>query len=584
MSRPGTLGNALGAGSSADAGRPELDRYFRVGAYWHRQAFTGPVMSDRPLSGPPAPGVPDPTEPAGAAPNVQRTLARAFGGVGLLAVVAVGVVAVFPSLLVLLALVGVGAGACALVVAASSRVVATVATLEDDLLKAREAYLRASLDARLDPLTGLGNHRAFQEELARQVAQAARDGRTLALAILDLDDLKRLNDAEGHAAGDGLLEAVGRLIRATLRAADRAFRIGGDEFALLLPATDAETAYTVVRRLLSSATGGHPVLRGTPRFSFSAGISTCPSPSADGIRLTRHADAALYWAKRHGRTDIQVFDPGRHGTAGDERSTEELAVAVSRVAAERALRAVYQPIVSLSTGRPIGFEGLVRPLAGTGFANAGSLFTAAEVADRIVELDMAAIEVITSRVGRLEAGQYLGLNLSPRTLETEQFHVGEIVGILRRSGLDARQVVIELTEREAIEDLVRLRSNLERVRAAGFRVAADDVGAGNAGLRLLSEIAFDVVKVDLSLVQKGVLQESSLAVLRGLREMARRSGATVVAEGVETPEQLVALRGLGIPAAQGYLLGRPGERPVAEPVDLDLLASMSDLDEASIAS
>ncbi len=155
---------------------------------------------------------------------------------------------------------------------------------------------------------------------------------------------------------------------------------------------------------------------------------------------------------------------------------------------------------------------------------------------------------------------------------------------MRRYGLRPDQVVVELTEREAIEDLTRLRANLERIRAAGFRIAADDVGAGNAGLRLLSEISFDIVKIDLSLVQKGMLQESSLAVLRGLREMARRSGATVVAEGVETPEQLVTLRRLGITAAQGYLLGRPREQPVADRVDLDLIASMSNLDEAAIAS
>ena len=174
--------------------------------------------------------------------------------------------------------------------------------------------------------------------------------------------------------------------------------------------------------------------------------------------------------------------------------------------------------------------------------------------------------------------------MSPRTLETEQFHVGELVGHPPSLPARAGPGGARATEREAIEDLSRLKLNLDRVRAAGIRIAADDVGAGNAGLRLLSEIAFDVVKIDLSLVQRGVLQESSLAVLRGLREMARRSGATVVAEGVETPEQLVALRRLGITAAQGYLLGRAGDRPSAAPVDLDLIASMSNLDEADIAS
>jgi diguanylate cyclase (GGDEF)-like protein len=522
--------------------------------------------------------------PAGTASAVRRSLLRGFGGVGAISAAGLLVVAVVggPAILVAVALV---AGAAVLVARLTIlQVVGPVAALEADHRQILEAYDRARLDARRDPLTGLGNHRAFQEELARQVADSTRAGRPLSLVILDLDDLKRLNDTGGHAAGDQLLAAVGRLIRATLRVADRPFRIGGDEFALLLPATDSETAFAVARRLLASATGGHPILRDFQRFSFSAGISTCPSPSIDGVRLAHHADAALYWAKRHGRTDIQVFDPARHGATDDERSAEELAAAVASVAAKRALRPVYQPIFSLVTGHPVGFEGLVRPTAQSGFADAQSLFTAAEVADRIVELDMAAIETIAAHVGELAPGIYLSLNMSPRTLETEQFHVGELIGILRRYRLEPSQVVLELTEREAIEDLSRLKLNLERVRAAGIRIAADDVGAGNAGLRLLSEIAFDVVKIDLSLVQRGVLQESSLAVLRGLREMARRSGATVVAEGVETPEQLVALRHLGITSAQGYLLGRAGDRPVAEPVDLDLIASMSNLAEADIAS
>jgi len=526
--------------------------------------------------------------PAGAAIAVRRLLVRGFAGIGSIAACGLVVAAVGGAPAAGVAIVGAAVAASAVAVAASRRVVHAVevleASLEEDLREARAAYDRASLDARLDPLTGLGNHRAFQEELGRQVALAARENRPLSLVVIDLDDLKRLNDTDGHAAGDELLAMVGRLIRATLRPADRSFRVGGDEFALLLPATSPEAAFGVTRRLLASATGGHPILHDTRRFSFSAGISSCPTPSSDAVRLSHNADAALYWAKRHGRTDIQLFDPARHGAVGDERSVEELGAAVASLTERRALRPVYQPIISLATGKPIGFEGLVRPAPGSSFANAQALFTAAEVTDRTVELDMAAIETIVAHVDGLPPGLYLSLNLSPRTLETDQFHVGELVGILRRYGLAPEQIVIELTEREVIEDLSRLKGSLARVQAAGMRIAADDVGAGNAGLRLLSEIAFDIVKIDLSLVQKGLLQDSSLAVLRGLREMARRSGATVVAEGVETPEQLVALRRLGITAAQGYLLGRPGERATASPVDLDLIASMSNLDEAAIAS
>jgi diguanylate cyclase (GGDEF)-like protein len=546
--------------------------------------FNGGAMESRASSEALAETATDPADGPGAGADVRRLLLRAFGTVGAVAGGALVVALALGGSWVLLALAAIGSTAAGAALVTTRRVAGVVAILEDDRQTVRQAYVQARLDARMDTLTSLGNHRAFQEELARQVAHAIRSELPLSLVIIDLDDLKKLNDTDGHAAGDRLLVNVGRLIRATLRTADRSFRIGGDEFALLLPATGPEATFGVVRRLLASATGGHPILREMPRFSFSAGISTCPTPSADGNRLMHHADAALYWAKRHGRTDIQIFDPARHGTRGDERSAEELAAAVAQVASQRALRAVFQPIVSLASGYPVGFEGLVRPAPDSGFADATALFTAAEVADRIVELDMAAIETIVSHLDHLDTGLYLSLNMSPRTLETEQFQVGELVGILRRYGLAPAQVVIELTEREAIEDLSRLKANLERVRVAGFRIAADDVGAGNAGLRLLSEIRFDVVKIDLSLVQRGVLEESSLAVLRGLREMARRSGAVVVAEGVETPEQLVALRRLGVGAAQGYLLGRATARPVTTPVDLDLIESMSDLDETALAS
>jgi len=433
----------------------------------------------------------------------------------------------------------------------------------------RELYDRARLAAVVDPLTGLGNHRAFQEELSRQVDEAQRYGRTLSLLLLDLDDLKRVNDERGHAGGDEVLAATGRLIGTTIRHADRAFRIGGDEFAILMPYTDLSAAHVLGRRLLAGALergsdSGRPA-----DFSFSAGVSAFPDPSPDGPRLFRQADAALYWSKRHGRTDVQVFDPARHGAAGDPRTTPELEAAVADVARRMALRPVYQPIFSLVTGRPIGFEGLVRPDAESSFRDAESLFTAAEVTGRTVELDMACLEAVAAGVGEIGDGPYLSFNISPRTLETDQFKAVDLVVLFRRHGIEPRRVVLELTERETVGDIGRLRENVAACRAAGFRLAADDVGAGNAGLRLLSQIRFDIVKIDLSLVQVGVLAESSKAVLQALRELADRWHATVVAEGVETPGQLEVVRGLGISAAQGYLLGRPGERPVADAVDLD---------------
>jgi EAL domain-containing protein (putative c-di-GMP-specific phosphodiesterase class I) len=148
--------------------------------------------------------------------------------------------------------------------------------------------------------------------------------------------------------------------------------------------------------------------------------------------------------------------------------------------------------------------------------------------------------------------------------------------MLTRHGLDPRYVVLELTEREAVEDIGRLRRAVEDCRVAGIRLASDDVGSGNAGLRLLSQLKFDIVKIDLSLVQGGAVHQASLEVVRTLRDLADRWGALVVAEGIETPAQLDLVRSLGIGAGQGYLLGRPTDRPSTEALDLDTLSRSTD--------
>jgi len=173
---------------------------------------------------------------------------------------------------------------------------------------------------------------------------------------------------------------------------------------------------------------------------------------------------------------------------------------------------------------------------------------------------------------------YVSVNLSPRTLESNLFHAGELKAIFHRHGIPLERVVLELTEREQVEDLEQLRKNTEACRRAGMRLAADDVGAGNAGLRLLSAISFDIVKIDLSLVQGGTMHDPSHGVLRALQELANQWRVSVVAEGVETAAQLAVVRTLGISAAQGYLLGRPAAAMRAEPIDLAALERSADGD------
>lgn len=448
--------------------------------------------------------------------------------------------------------------------------------LEASRGRLRELYEVARLDALRDALTGLGNHRAFHEEFDRQLDIARRYNTPLALVLIDLDDFKLVNDTTGHAAGDELLAEMGRLTASTVRTADRAFRIGGDEFAVLMPHTDADGARVVGRRLLASALETRPASSVPHSFSFSVGISSFPALTTDRRELYAQADSALYWSKTHGRTMVQIYDPDRHHALGAPKHSAELSSSVMELTATRSLKAVYQPIVELRNGRVIGYEGLVRPTPESGFKNAGELFAAAEVSGRQVELDQTCLEVVVAGAARLAPESILSLNISPRSLEAPEFSVQAFLRLLQSHGITPNRVILELTERESVEDFDRLRHNVAAARAAGIRVAADDVGAGNAGLRLLSQMQFDIVKVDLSLVQRGAQHKTSLAVISSLQELAQRWGSWVIAEGVETPEQLELIRGLGISAAQGYLLGRPGPSIEVGTVDLASLLTRDD--------
>jgi len=475
----------------------------------------------------------------------------------------------FPAILIL---VSAGIGLPAFMAIVARRILRHAAAIDSERSEMMELYNRARLDALLDGLTGLGNHRAFQDELSRQLDIATREGAPLGLLLIDVDDLKTVNDSKGHVAGDDLLVAIGRIAATNLRRADRAFRVGGDEFAILLPQADLETGQSIGRRILASALSGGDPSGPIDPFSVSIGVSAVPSPSSEPRFLYGNADAALYWAKRHGRTAVVAYDPRLHGDGAEARPIAELTAGIEAVLSTRAVRPVYQPIFSMTTGVPIGFEGLVRPTHGAPFADAGTMFMAAEAVGRTVELDLLCLEVVACSVGPLEPGTYISVNLSPRTLESSLFRVGELKAIFHRNGIPLDQIVLELTERERVEDLDQLRKNVDACRRAGMRLAADDVGAGNAGLRLLSEVSFDIVKIDLSLVQGGVLHDPSHAVLRALQELASQWRASVVAEGVETPEQLATILAVGIGAGQGYLLGRPDEERTSPQLDLTALA------------
>lgn len=432
----------------------------------------------------------------------------------------------------------------------------------------RELYQEARKDALADGLTSLGNHRAFQEELARQIKGFEDRGLSFSLALLDLDDLKLVNDRDGHAAGDEMLVSLARIMREFARAGDRVFRTGGDEFAMILPSTTIEDAVGVVERILHFSKRPE---RGGRACPFSAGVSGVPYLTRQRDQVYRQADAALYWAKRHGRGSVSVFEPER------DRLTDELtdtdAEAIAEIIAGKLLRPVFQPIVDLRTGQILGFEGLIRPDPDGPLPDTGRLFAAAAAAGRTVELDLACLETVVDAARAIGPDRLLTINLSPRTLEAQHFDAAWLLSGLVRNGISPGRVIVELTEREEVDDLGRLQQVFSTLQQYGLRLAADDVGAGNAGLRLLSQVSFDIVKVDLALVQSGVRRMSARAVLESLRDFTVSQNARMIAEGVETSRQLQVLREMGIGAAQGFLLGRPDASVAMTHVDVRQLES-----------
>jgi EAL domain-containing protein (putative c-di-GMP-specific phosphodiesterase class I) len=363
------------------------------------------------------------------------------------------------------------------------------------------------------------------------------------------------------------LGEMGRLMSEVTRFSDRSFRIDGDKFGLIMPHTDVDGAMQIAHRLLERALRPRD---GALPIPFSGGVSVCPQFATTRSQLYAQADAALDWCKQHGRASVDVFHALRDTSASQETSLGRSAQ-IAKVVTERLVQPVYQPIVDLQTGRVLGFEGLSRPDPESGFPDPGTMFVAAATVGRTVELDLACLHAVIAGARNMPPDQLLAVNISPRTIEAPHFSSDALLAILADYAMPANRVVVELTEREKIEDMNRLQAALAALQRAGVRVAADDVGAGNSGLRLLSQFRFDIVKIDLSLVQDGSERDSSRAVLRSLRDLAGRWGASVIAEGLETAAQLRTVHELGVTAGQGYLLARPMTQPDLARIDIQAL-------------
>jgi diguanylate cyclase (GGDEF)-like protein len=417
---------------------------------------------------------------------------------------------------------------------------------------------RADLEALAasDPLTGLGNYRAFQEHLHHAVAADA----AVSVIVLDLDHFKALNDTFGHAEGDRVLQATATTLSRTIGDAGFVARVGGEEFGIALPGAGEDAAVALAERcrsaLASLASAGPPL-------ACSAGVASFPAHAGGVPQLLHAADGALYWAKRSGRDRVRAFDP-RHVVAlslhEQRREVEAL------LANPLAIAPVFQPVMEVATGRVAGYEALAR--FEPPHARAPQLwFAQAHRCGLGSALEASAIRAALAVPGR-PAGTFLALNVSPAALLSPE------VNQALPFALD--DVVIELTEHEAFGEGGALELELAALRRRGARIALDDAGAGYAGLQQLIRLRPDIVKVDRSLIAGIHDDASKLALLHALAGFAGTTGAAVCAEGVEEIAELRALAGFDVTYAQGYALSRPAPAWPAIPAAVAAAAAAAD--------
>ena len=414
-------------------------------------------------------------------------------------------------------------------------------------------YERTAEAARRDPMTNLGNRRAFHERFEEEFERARRHDRALSLILIDPDEFKVVNDTWGHQSGDRVLAQLASLFERSIRSEDAAFRIGGDEFAVILPETSPVGASVFAERIRRTIERAHPAVGNKHRLTASIGVASYPIHGGSPDEVFSRADTALYEVKGAGG-DAVAFPYARTDAGPDVR----FGVDLGEVIDGRHLEPVYQPIVDLGTGRVVGFEGFCRLDPALGSTPVPTLFRAAGALGLVAELDDACRAAVLGGAASLPGDAVLFVNIHPSALETETFDVDRLIAAVDGAGLPLERVVLEVTEQGRSPEGTRLSDRLRLCRERGFLVALDDLGAGASDLELLARLPFDFVKVDMSFIHGADATTSRKRLLNGLRLMVAETGAGAIAEGVETDDDLRVVTEMGFSIAQGYLLGDPG--------------------------
>jgi diguanylate cyclase (GGDEF)-like protein len=450
--------------------------------------------------------------------------------------------------------------------------------LEENLRQVTDLKEQLRHQALHDPLTALPNRTLFLDRVRHAVDTAGRTRVWPAVLYLDLDGFKPVNDSFGHEAGDVLLRTVADRLRGCLRPADTAARMGGDEFVILLNGpVDRFGVARVVERIRAQL--DVPILLGegvVTTVGASIGVALGDEGITDADTLVRNADIAMYAAKRTGGNDFLLYEPGMGDVSVTRQdSSSELAAAIR----DGHLRTVYQPLIDMRTGRPIGAEALVRwehPV--DGMRSPDQFIALAEDSGLITEIGALVLNDACRQAAHWVAESpeqedlLVTVNLSARQVADDAI-VDQVTAALRDSGLEPHRLVLEITETVLMHDRDAAAATLWQLKGLGVRIAIDDFGTGYSSLAYLRRFPIDMLKVAREFVDGLGRDAHDDVITRAIVELANTLGLLTVAEGIETTQQSETVAALGCDIAQGYLFSRPIEADAVRAVMAESVVS-----------
>jgi diguanylate cyclase (GGDEF)-like protein len=438
----------------------------------------------------------------------------------------------------------------------------SVALLSGSIVERDQLQTHLAHEATHDSLTGINNRAAAITVIEAAMHRAARTAATIGVLFVDLNDFKAVNDSHGHEVGDEVLRQVAARLLADLRSGDFVARLGGDEFIVVAEGiADVADATYLARRIIDTIS--EPIEVGKLNISIGAavGVALTLDGPEEPLRLLARADAAMYRAKYHKQSAIEIFDADLQQQMLERVDIETALTAALHDPIGGGLQLHYQPVLDATSSALVGVEALIRwDRPGDGMLQPDSFIPIAEATSLIIDLDCWVLRETTRQLVSWSTVEALAdvpvaVNISGRHLLSRQLP-DHIRAVLAETGVDPRRLSIEITETVLLEDLAAAAAELDIVRALGVSVAIDDFGTGYTSLAHLQQLPIDTIKIDRSFIsQLNVRRGSSL--VRMVTDLGHAIDINIVAEGVETDEEMRALQTMGADHLQGFLLSRP---------------------------